>query len=38
VPQLICSSSPGGHMGSTTITEIINFFFSLLLQTAQFIS
>jgi len=25
-------------MGSTTITEIINFFFSLLLQTAQFIS
>jgi len=25
-------------MGSTTITEIINFFFSLLLQSAQFFS
>jgi len=39
--MLCCSIfelTPGGSMGSTTITELITFIFSLLSQTAEFFS
>lgn len=37
-PQHIRMQFRGGSMGSTTITEIITFIFSLLSQSAEFFS